>query len=223
MAKDETSRVEELKALGWSAEDVRRYEQLWEYRHRWGAINLERDDRLFLRKVEAALPQRPSGGKAARKTLREKTHYRWLAGFRDAMRQLPGLEPGEQGAWTIVLEEELGALDYYEPVLGLPDTLKAKAITPVRERLVAEVADQGRELSFDFAAALAALQEQGNRSWKPLRQDPDATSFPVLPAEAAVAFRTRVRGELLALTRSTYPSLAESDKPEPPADWQPPA
>jgi C-terminal processing protease CtpA/Prc len=27
------------------------------------------------------------------------------------------------------------------------------------------------------------------------------------------------RAELVALTRSTYPSLADTDKPEPPSDW----
>ena len=48
----EENRAEELKALGWTAEDVRKYEELWEYRQRWGAINLERDDRVFLRKAE---------------------------------------------------------------------------------------------------------------------------------------------------------------------------
>ena len=220
MPKDEISRAGELKDLGWSAEDVRRYEELWEYRHRWGAINLERDDRLFLRKAEAALPRRLSGKAALRKTIREKTHYRWLAAFLEAMGQVEGLEAGELGAWPIVIEEELRALEYYQPVLGLPDTLKAKAFAPVREQLVAEAAAEGRSLTFDFSGALARLQEQGNKGWKPLRSGAD-TSFPVLPAAAAAAFRARARAELVALTRSTYPSLAETDKPEPAADWQP--
>jgi hypothetical protein len=217
--KDETSRADELKTLGWSAEDVRRYEELWEYRHRWGAINLERDDRLFLRKAEAALPKRLSGKAAMRKTIKEKTHYRWLAAFHEAMGQVEGLQDGEAGAWPIVIEEELRALDYYEPVLGLPDTLKAKAFAPVRERLVAEAAAEARELQFDFLAALARFQEQGNTGWKPLRDTAD-TSFPVLPAAAAAAFRAKARAELVALTRSTYPSLAETEKPEPADDWQ---
>ena len=138
------------------------------------------------------------------------------------MGQVEGLQDGEAGAWPIVIEEELRALDYYEPVLGLPDTLKAKAFAPVRERLVAEAAAEGRELHFDFLAALARFQEQGNTGWKPLRDTAD-TSFPVLPAAAAAAFRAKARAELVALTRSTYPSLAETDKPEPADDWQPAA
>lgn len=222
MPKDETSRAGELRDLGWTAEDVRRYEELWEYRHRWGAINLERDDRVFLRKAEAALPQRLTGKAALRKTIREKTHYRWLAAFLEAMGQVEGLEPDELGAWPIVIEEELRALDYYRPVLGLPDTLKAKAFAPVRERLVAEAAAEGRSITFDFAAALASFKAQGNKGWKPLRESDDS-SFPVLPAAAAAAFRARARAELVALTRATYPSLADTDKPEPADDWQPAA
>ena len=219
MRKDETSRSDELKTLGWSAEEVRRYEELWEYRHRWGAINLERDDRIFLRRAEAALPKQLSGKAALRKTLKEKTHYRWLSAFHQAMAGVEGLEADELAAWAIVIEEELRALDYYQPVLGLPDTLKAKAFAPLREQLVAEVADQGRNLSFDFAAALAEFRAQGNKGWKSLRQDDTDSSFPVLPRAVADGFRAKARAELVALTRSTYPSLADTDKPEPPSDW----
>lgn len=219
MRKDETSRSDELKTLGWSAEEVRRYEELWEYRHRWGAINLERDDRIFLRRAEAALPKQLSGKAALRKSLKEKTHYRWLSAFHQAMAGVEGLEADELAAWAIVIEEELRALDYYQPVLGLPDTLKAKAFAPLREQLVAEIADQGRNLSFDFAAALAEFRAQGNKGWKSLRQDDSDSSFPVLPRTVADGFRAKARAELVALTRSTYPSLADTDKPEPPSDW----
>ena len=78
MAKELTHRGDELKALGWSDEDVARYAELWEYRQRWGAMNLEREDRLFLRKAEAALPVILSGKAAVRKGLRDKSYYRWL-------------------------------------------------------------------------------------------------------------------------------------------------
>ena len=219
MRKDETSRSDELKNLGWTAEEVRRYEELWEYRHRWGAINLERDDRIFLRRAEAALPKQLSGKAALRKSLKEKTHYRWLSAFHQAMAGVEGLEADELAAWAIVIEEELRALDYYQPVLGLPDTLKAKAFAPLREQLVAEIADQGRNLSFDFAAALAEFRAQGNKGWKSLRQDDTNSNFPVLPRAVADGFRAKARAELVALTRSTYPSLADTAKPEPPSDW----
>ena len=70
MAKDETSRGEELQGLGWTPEEVRQYEELWEYRQRWGAINLEPEDRVLLRRAEAALPKRVAHGKSSlKKTL----------------------------------------------------------------------------------------------------------------------------------------------------------
>lgn len=67
VAKDETSRGEELQGLGWTPEEVRQYEELWEYRQRWGAINLEPEDRVLLRRAEAALPKRVAHGKSSLK------------------------------------------------------------------------------------------------------------------------------------------------------------
>jgi hypothetical protein len=225
MRKEEGSRSAELRELGWSAEDVRRYEELWEYRQRWGAINLEREDRAFLRRAEDALPKRLTGKAAQRKGLLEKAHVRWLHHFLSALRadpQLVDLPDGEEVAWVIVLEEELRALQWFEPVLGLPDTLRARAFVEERERLVREASAEGRELSFDFAAALEEAQRQGNSRWKPLRGDllAAARDLPVLPAAAAASFRGRARRTLLDLTR-TYPSLQSSDKADPPDDWTP--
>jgi hypothetical protein len=223
MVKEEGSRAEELRGLGWSAEEVRTYEELWEYRQRWGAINLEPEERQLLRKAEAALPKRVSGRGAQRKTIREKSHYRWLNHHLESLRASStetSLAEGACGAWPILLEEELRALRYYQPVLGLPDTLKSKAFFPERERWAAEAAQMGRVLQHDFTAAMADLPADGSR-WKPLRGDENAaaTDYPVLEPEAAAAFRSRVRSEICAFTRATYPSLQDSDKPEPPADW----
>ncbi len=225
MRKEEGSRSSELRELGWSTEDVRRYEDLWEYRQRWGAINLERDERAFLRRAEAALPIRLSGKAAQKKGLMEKAHVRWLAHFLTAMRADPAvaeLAAGEEAAWVILLEEELRALAWYEPVLGLPDTLRARALVADREEWIAAAAAEGRPLSFDFAAALAQGQAEGNSTWKPLRGEEraGASDFPVLPAATAAAFRTRVRRELLERIRA-LPSLKDSEKGEPPDDWTP--
>jgi hypothetical protein len=223
MVKEEGSRAQELRGLGWSADEVRTYEELWEYRQRWGAINLEPEERQLLRRAEALLPRRQTGRAAQRKTIREKTHYRWLDHHLQALRNSAPettLAPSELGAWPILLEEELRALRYYEPVLGLPDTLRLKAFLPERERWASEAAALGRSLEHDFAADLADRPADGAR-WKPLRGDHNASStdYPVLPAEAAAAYRQRLRREICAFTRATYPSLADSDKPEPPEDW----
>jgi hypothetical protein len=220
----EENRAEELRGLGWSAEDVRRYEELWEYRQRWGAINLEREDRAFLRKAEAALPRRVSGKGSEKKRTCDKSHYRWLAFYRDAMRNSSAeaeLADGEQGAWPILLEAELRALDYYEPVLGLPDTLKARELVALREQWIARASASARLASFDHREALEALKRQETTSWKPLRGEACSdTSYPVLTAEAAAAFRAEVRPAIAAEIRRLFPSLQESDKPEPADDWE---
>ncbi len=212
MIKDEISRAEELQALGWPAEDVRRYAELWEYRHRWGAINLEPEDRAFLRRAEAALPKRSATGKGAqKKSIQEKSHYRWLATYRDAMEAAAAgqqLAEGEQGAWPVLLSEELRLLEELQPVLGLPDTLKARELVALRESLVGAVAGTTRMLSFDFLAPLEQLSTAERGSWKPLRGDASSdSSYPVLAADAVEPFRGQVNGTLGAWMRSNLPSL----------------
>ena len=46
---------DELKILGWSDEDIALYEELFEYRRRWGAISIEPHERAFLRTADQAL------------------------------------------------------------------------------------------------------------------------------------------------------------------------
>jgi hypothetical protein len=216
--KDETSRADELLALGWPAEDVRRYTELWEYRQRWGAINLERDDRLFLRKAEAALPKRLSGKAAQKKSLRDKSYVRWLAFHLDAFNASAaeqGLTAGERGAWAVLLEEELGLLDHYQPVLGLPDTLRSRDLVPLREQLIAQCG-ASRQLNLDFQDPVQELRAREATSWKPLRgEDNTDTTYPVLSAEAVEPFRRMVRQELGGWMRQNFPSLKGTDKPEP--------
>jgi len=222
VAKDETSRGAELLALGWTAEEVRKYEELWEYRQRWGAINLEPEDRQVLRKAEALLPKRVAGKGSAKKAIQDKAYYQWLSFYREAMLGAAaglGLAAGEEAAWPILIEEEQRALDYYQPVLGLPDTLKAKLLMPLREQWTSEAG--GRTLEFDFVAPLEALKATQTTNWKPLRAEDAANpkAYPVLEAGDAAALRAKVRQEMVTFIRANFPSLKDSDKPEPAADW----
>ena len=219
VSKETSHRGEELKDLGWSAPDVARYIELWEYRQRWGAMNLEREDRLFLRKAEKALPAILSGRASAKKSIQDKTYYRWLRFHCDAMLSAEsemGLAEGTRGAWPVMLETELRILVHYEPVLGLPDTLKAKALAPVRETLASQVAALGTTKAYDFQAPLISLKEQepSNR-WKHLR-DVDASdrTYPLLNADAVEGFRHEAHTAIHDLIRSNFPSLSETDKPE---------
>jgi hypothetical protein len=219
VSKETSHRGEELKGLGWSAPDVARYIELWEYRQRWGAMNLEREDRLFLRKAEKALPAILSGRASAKKSIQDKTYYRWLRFHCDAMLSAEsemGLAEGMRGAWPVMLEAELRILGHYEPVMGLPDTLKAKALAPVRETLASQVAATGTTKAYDFQAPLNSLKEQepSNR-WKHLR-DVDASdhTYPLLNAESVEGFRHEAHTVIHDLIRSNFPSLSDTDKPE---------
>ena len=218
MPKETSHRGDELKALGWSPQDVSRYVELWEYRQRWGAMNLEREDRLFLRKAENALPAILSGRAAAKKPIKEKTYYRWLRFHLDAMQeaeQAMDTAGGERGAWPILLDVELQLLDHYQPVLGLPDTLKAKALGPVRETLASQAAALGTTRSYDFQAALNALKEKESTRWRHLRDDDGSDhTYPLLSADAVSGFRSEALNEIQTVIRSTFPSLAETEKPE---------
>ena len=222
MPKETSHRGDELKGLGWPDLDVARYVELWEYRQRWGAMNLEREDRLFLRKAENALPKILSGRAAAKKPINEKTYYKWLRFHLDAMKAQEAemaLNEGDRGAWPVMLEAELRILDHYEPVLGLPDTLKAKALAPVRETLASQVAALGVTKPYDFEAALNKLKETENSRWKHLRVgDGTDRTYPILSSEAISGFRAEAHRELHAVIRGTFPSLAETDKPELSAD-----
>ena len=225
MAKELTHRADELAGLGWSAEDVNRYAELWEYRQRWGAMNLEREDRLFLRKAEAALPMLVTGKASVKKNTQDKSYYRWLRFHLDAMtaaQSAMGLAEGAQGAWPILLEEELRLLDHYQPVLGLPDTIKAKSFDAFRELMAeqaAEVSQDGMELKkHNFQAALTELKEKENSKWRHLREQSGEQPYPVLLGDNINTFRTEVRQQMTPLLRQTLPSLADTDKPEPSAD-----
>ncbi|MDP6833818.1 MAG: hypothetical protein QGG94_01520 [Prochlorococcaceae cyanobacterium ETNP1_MAG_9] len=228
MIKESTHRADELLGLGWSKEDVARYVELWDYRQRWGAINLEREDRQYLRKAEAALPSISAGKVSIKKPIREKSYYRRLRFYLDAMNldeSKLNIPDGSRGLWPILLEEELRALDYYDPVLGLPDTIKAKGLEPIREQIVVtamkEQLDNIQLLKFDFISPLEELKAKESTKWRPLRESVSAeeTTYPVLSPGLVTDFRKSVRKQLIPLIRQLLPSLIDTDKPEPPDDW----
>ncbi len=229
MAKESTHRADELKQLGWNQEDLYKYIELWDYRQRWGSINLEREDRLFLRKAESLLPEISKNKVSVKKPLKEKSYYCWIQFFLNEMNAFElneNLDAGMRGVWPIFLEEELRVIDYFEPVLGLPDTIKAKLIGPIREELVKTALEIYKETvitkKFDFQGALANAKANGeNVSWRSLR-DSDYESnqdYQLIEKANVLEFRKKVNEKLLSFVKENFPSLAESDKSLPPNDW----
>tara|TARA_B100000214_G_scaffold328660_1_gene267930 strand:+ start:176 stop:868 length:693 start_codon:yes stop_codon:yes gene_type:complete len=228
LAKELTHRSGELKSLGWSQDDLSRYEELWEYRQRWGAINLEREDRHFLRKAESALPEISKSKNTLKKALNEKSYYRWLDFYLSAMITLEennAKDDGSKGAWRVLLEEEIRLLEYYEPVLGLPDSLKAKLLIPLREELVVKSIEDfnGNDeiLKFDFDKVLSQALED-NKSWKSLRNEDNLKdqNYPILDKSNLLDFQNIVRKRLDSFMRDKLPSLSETEKPSPADDWR---
>ena len=229
MAKELTHRADELKQLGWNQEDLYKYIELWDYRQRWGSINLEREDRLFLRKAESLLPEISKNKVSVKKPLKEKSYYCWIQFFLNEMNNFESnanLDAGMRGVWPIFLEEELRVIDYFEPVLGLPDTIKAKSIGPIREDLVTTALENYKDSvitkQFDFQGALANAKSSGkNSSWRSLR-DGDFESnqdYQIIDKDNVLEFRKKVNEKLLSFIKENLPSLAESDKSLPPNDW----
>ena len=137
------------------------------------------------------------------------------------------LDKGSRGLWPIILEEELRAPEYYEPVLGLPDTLKAKLLKPLREEIVRESVKTNKGnidlRKFDFHAPLASLNEDYSKSWKPLREDNSKgdEEYPVINSESAENFRKEVRLKIPAMIKENFPSLAGTEKKTIPDNWSP--
>ena len=229
MAKELTHRADELKQLGWNQEDLFKYVELWDYRQRWGSINLEREDRLFLRKAESLLPEISKNKVSVKKPLKEKSYYCWIQFFLNEMNEFESkanLADGMRGVWPIFLEEELRVIDYYEPVLGLPDTIKAKLIAPIREDLVKEALKNYEESiitkKFDFQGTLDNAKTSGkNSSWRTLRGDDleNNQDYQIIDKQQVLEFRKIVNEKLLSFIRENLPSLSETDKSLPPNDW----
>ncbi len=229
MAKELTHRADELKQLGWNQEDLYKYIELWDYRQRWGSINLEREDRQFLRKAESLLPEISKSKASVKKPLKEKSYYCWIQFYLNEMNDFESkenLEDGMRGVWPIFLEEELRVIDYYEPVLGLPDTIKAKLIAPIREDLVKEALESFSKSiiskKFDFQGTLANGKSNGkNTSWRSIRDGDfeENQDYQIIDKTSVLEFRKKVNEKLLSFIKDNFPSLAETDKSLPPNDW----
>ncbi len=230
MTKELTHRADELEALGWLKSDVFRYVELWDYRQRWGAINLEREDRLFLRKAETALPQIKSHKASVKKPIREKSYYCRILFFIDQMNQAEesfGISGKAKGLWPILLEEELRAIDYFQPILGLPDTLKAKSLIPFREEMISSLQEKYHDhiqlFDYDFNSSLASYNSSEKKNWQPLREaiSDENRIYPVIVDEFINPCLMEVRKQIIPMIRSTFPSLSEFDKSNPSDEWIP--
>ena len=215
MNKESSHRSPELKKLGWNQEDINRYEELWEYSQRWGLINLEKEDRQFLRKAEKLLPKIQPKKISNKKSIHEKSYYLWLNFYFEKINNFRKsiIKSPIQCVWEILLEEELKLLDKYTPVMGLPDSIKAKELASIRKNLIKSSFDiseaKNSESLFDFDIVTNPNEQKISKTWKSIIENTpeEMKNFPLIPEEFIDKFREQVKDEISDFMVNNYPSL----------------
>ena len=219
MNKESSHRSHELKAIGWNIEDVTRYEELWDYSQRWGLINLEREDRQFLKKAEKLIPKLQPKKTSNKKSIEEKSYYLWLNFYLNKLKKFCNLHAPKDmfSVWEIMIEEELNLLRKYNPVMGLPDSIKAKELYKVRSILIQNAINnyeaKNCETLFDFdIETISSEEEVIGKSWKSLIESDSSQKekFPLLNQKHAEKFKIETLKKLEEFMISNYPSLKDN-------------
>tara|TARA_Y100001978_G_scaffold79392_1_gene71173 strand:- start:155 stop:808 length:654 start_codon:yes stop_codon:yes gene_type:complete len=213
--KETSHRSPELKQLGWNQEDIVRYEELWEYCQRWGLINLEREDRQFLKKAEKLLPKLQPKKVSNKKSIKEKSYYLWLNFYLEKINifRVSILKISTISVWEVLLEEELKLLDKYKPVMGLPDSIKAKELASIRKNLIKLSFDmfEGKNSTklFDFEIINNPNEQNISKTWKSIIENTpeEMKSFPLIPEKFIENFRIQVKDNIEEFMINNYPSL----------------
>jgi len=213
--KETSHRSPELKQLGWNQEDIVRYEELWEYCQRWGLINLEREDRQFLKKAEKLLPKLQPKKVSNKKSIKEKSYYLWLNFYLEKINifRVSILKISTISVWEVLLEEELKLLDKYKPVMGLPDSIKAKELASIRKNLIKLSFDmfEGKNSAklFDFEIINNPNEQNISKTWKSIIENTpeEMKSFPLIPEKFIENFRIQVKDNIEEFMINNYPSL----------------
>ena len=215
MNKELSHRSHELKALGWNQEDLSRYEDLWDYSQRWGLINLEREDRQFLKKAENLLPKIQNKKASIKKSIENKSYYLWLSFYLEEIKNFNEtyLPKNKVSVWTVLIEEELKLLKEYKPVMGLPDTLKAKNLFANRQQLIKKAFNKyeakNNDKSFNFTEIFTTTEKEISKSWKSITEkDPESNkSFPIVDIKKVEGLRSEINQDLKKFMIENYPSL----------------
>ena len=215
MKKELSHRSHELKALGWNQEELTRYEDLWDYCQRWGLINLEREDRQFLKKAEKLLPKIQNKKISVKKNIEEKSYYLWLNFYLNEINTFSysNLPKNKHGVWALLIEEEIKLLKELQPVMGLPDTIKAKNLFENRKQLInkafSEFDAKNNDKVLNFDEVLNNSEKDVGKNWKSITEkDPEANkTFPIIDSANIDKFRSEIKEDLSFYMKDNYPSL----------------
>ncbi len=215
MNKETSHRSHELKEIGWNSEDITRYEELWEYSQRWGLINLEREDRQFLKKAEKLIPKLQPKKTSNKKLIEDKSYFLWLNFYFNEIKEFnnSNLSKDVESVWSIMIEEEMNLLKKYSPVMGLPDTLKAKDLKIIRKQLIDKAFSvfnaKKSEKLFDFNLVYDYTKQKESKSWKSLVENDLEVKdqFPLIDKKNRLKFSEEANKEIENYMLNNYPSL----------------
>ena len=218
MKKESSHRSHELKALGWNQDEIIRYEELFEYSQRWGLANLEREDRQFLKKAEKILPKKQLKKTSIKKSVEDKSYYKWLRFYLDRVIEFDKATFSSEfiSVWQIMLEKEIQILEQLQPVLGLPDIIKAKEISNIRSLLIELAIKNYKAISndktFEFSSLLSTSDQNISKSWKSIiERNPDENKrYLLLAKKDEDGFRNDVHEKLESFMKNEFPSLREN-------------
>ena len=180
-------------------------------------INLEREDRQFLKKAEKLLPKIQNKKASVKKSIEEKSYYLWLNFYLEEIKIFSesNLPKKQVSVWTLLIEEELKLLKELQPVMGLPDTLKAKNLFVNRKQIIEkafkEYDAKNNDEPFDFINIFNKSEKNVSKSWKSITEkDPEANkTFPTIDSKNEEDLRSEINEDLKSFMRENYPSLKE--------------
>ena len=152
------------------------------------------------------------------KRIEEKSYYLWLNFYLNKLKTFSNSNvPTDMlSVWEIMIEEELNLLKKLNPVMGLPDTLKAKELHKVRGILVQNSFNnyeaQNCDTLFDFEIERNSEDEVIGKSWKSLIENDSSQKdkFPILDKKNADKLRIEILKNLEEFMISNYPSLKDN-------------
>jgi hypothetical protein len=216
-----------LESAGWTEAQVERYYKLLARKQAHGLASLSISDRRFYNsaavacdKAQAAIDQnlREAQGRrvSGKQPVETKLHYRFKLAELLQYTQRAELLPGEELAIVIIREEQIRALELYQPVLDQVDTSRRHQFSQVTEVELLELAGAlGRTLvSYDSEGHQLALRDEfeGEVNWDDRWGEyytRITRSVVALNGEDALAFRAEVRPVVEAFTRS-LPSVSKA-------------
>ncbi len=117
--------------------------------------------------------------------------------------------------WTLLIEEELKLLKELQPVMGLPDTLKAKSLFAHRKQIIKKAFEEydakNNNEPFDFSNIFNKSEKDVSKSCKSIvEKDPEANkTFPIVDRNNVNDLRSVINEDLKSFMRVNYPSLKE--------------